>query len=138
MLEGHTSEALGALAGETAPTMRDSAPLFETALQDMGIMIPDASTAIALRLKAIAARIVDGTTPPVYGAEELAALDDTLHPAPVWELDAFERYVTLYDDLLEPGLNESRPATTARTQERAAIEKRIVEDARKLLGRQNS
>lgn len=71
LLRGLDSPALRLLAGQSRADVRDSADLFRTALDELGIDLPDADTANWNLARRTASKIVEGRTEPGRGANAL-------------------------------------------------------------------
>ncbi len=71
LLRGLDTPALRMLAGQSRDDVRDSADLFHSALDELGIALPDADTASWNLARRTAREIVDGRMEPILGAEAL-------------------------------------------------------------------
>jgi hypothetical protein len=68
---GHDSLSLRILAGETEPILSTVGPLFERALEEVGVPVPSAEDAGRAVARHFASAIVAGTLGPVEGARRI-------------------------------------------------------------------
>ncbi len=83
VLAGAASDAMILLAGEVDPIMSDAAPLFERALIDLGIEVPEPGQACWVVLRHHIARIAEQVVSPRVGCQ--AILDEVYHPGDLHE-----------------------------------------------------
>jgi hypothetical protein len=87
LMEGNDTPSLRLLAGEFRPTLVDAGPLFEAALSELGIVLPDAEAAVMTVALDLAARMVEGAIAAPCGVRAMAALArDMPNPpsSPLW------------------------------------------------------
>ncbi len=72
---GFDTPSLRRLAGELRPILSETGPLFEETLDELGVAIPDESTAALIVAKSYAAHIIDGTISAYEGARQIWRLE---------------------------------------------------------------
>jgi len=118
LAEGVDSPALRMAAGTPASEVRDARDWFVAALDELGIPIPDTQASLYAVVLDLARSIVDGDVPPYTGARR------------IWELSyRVEREGDLRIFIGLASEREDHPDSGA------AIDRRIIEEARVLLGR---
>jgi hypothetical protein len=81
--QGVYSDSLGQLATTTDPVMADVGPLFQKALRELRISLPDEDQAIWLLLRHLIGRIADGSIPPREGVQSV--IREVYYPANLHE-----------------------------------------------------
>lgn len=110
MMDGLESESLVLLAGESDPSLSDAVPLFEQALDELGLGMPDDKAARWTLARHVLEGVATGEVEPEAGVGGLYwQIADPLHRGSEWEefgesLDLDEIFGTLLslDDIPEP------------------------------------
>lgn len=136
LLEGLDSPSLRILAGEYDPIMAEVGPLFERALRELGVLVPEPFEAGMRVAGYIGQRIISGEVSPYEGAREIWRMYN--HVEAVDEHGIFKPLLKFigaaseYEDFLSPG-NEKFYGKERCEEIRQKIEADIVGYAKELI-----
>lgn len=94
---GRESDSLYVLSALSSPAFRDAAPLFESALAELGLAIPKGSEALTFLVKFYAQEIITGTLTPEAGCLAIAKIRPPSSP----DMPLFMSMLALEVDLSE-------------------------------------
>jgi hypothetical protein len=94
---GLDTPSLRLLAGEMRTTLGETGPIFDEALDELGVPVPDRSRAALVVAREYATQISDGTVSPYEGAREIFALHADLLGSTL-ELGPFAYWVSEWQE----------------------------------------
>jgi hypothetical protein len=139
--EGLSTVHIACLAGETDPLLRDAGPLFEKALDELGVPLPDVGQARWTLLRYHIQRMVNEEVDPRSGVK--AIIDEVYHSSHFHEQDkeyagdsigiqALLGNYYAFDELLERPLEVSCDGKFG-AEAVTALENHLLDDAREWL-----